>query len=94
MNGKAIITERLITLADINDIVERLPKEAADNAKRQLRKPLLNAYDSHKSTVIYEGKTETLEEKSEVLKWKQSALDLETKAFKEENIPQKIKYYL
>lgn len=92
MNKPCKKTIRLINLADIDDIVERLPKDTAEDAKRQLRKPLLTAYDSHKSTVIYEGKTETVEEKEKVLAWKKSALDLETAAFKD--IPKQVKYYL
>lgn len=92
MNRDCKTTMRLIKLSDVDNIVERLPQEAADNAKRQLRKPLLAAYDSHKSTVIYEGKTETAEEKEQVLAWKQDALDLKTEAFKD--IPEKVKYYL
>lgn len=92
MNGKAIIKERLITLADIDSIVERMPKESADNAKRQLRKALLQAYDCHKSTVIYEGKTETEAERERVLAWKQNALDLKTEAFKD--VPQSVMYYM
>lgn len=92
MNRKARIEERLITLDDIDRIVNGLPHEIACNAKRQLRKPLLQAYDSHKSTVIYEGLTETAEEKEQVLAWKQKALDLETEAFKD--IPQAVMYYM
>ena len=92
MNKPCKTTIRLINLSDVDNIVERLPKATADNAKRQLRKPLLTAYDSHKSTVIYEGKTETAEEKEKVLAWKQKALDLKTEAFKD--IPEKVKYYL
>ena len=92
MNNQCKKTIRMIRLSDIDNIIERLPKESADHAKRQLRKQLLTAYDSHKSTVIYEGKTETEKEKEKVLAWKKSALDLETKAFKE--IPDSVKYYL
>ena len=51
MNGKAIITERVITLDDIDKIVERLPKNVADDAKRQLRKPLLSALDVYDKNV-------------------------------------------
>lgn len=94
MNGKAKNKERLITLSDIDSIVEGLPKEDADNAKRQLRKSLLKAYDSHKSTVIYEGREESAEQKAGILAWKQSALDLKTEAFQEENVPNAVKYYL
>lgn len=92
MNKTCKKTIRLIKLTDIDEIVERLPKETADNAKRQLRKPLLTAYDSHKSTVIYEGNAESEEEHAKVVAWKKSALDLETKAFKD--IPKSVQYYL
>lgn len=92
MNKACKTTMRLIKLSDVDNIVSRLPKGTADNAKRQLRKPLLTAYDSHKSTVIYEGKTETQDEKSKVLAWKQGLLDLQTEAFK--SVPEKVKYYL
>ena len=92
MNKPCKKTIRLINLSDVDNIVERLPKATADNAKRQLRKPLLTAYDSHKSTVIYEGKHETAEDKAQVLAWKQDALDLRTEAFK--NIPKQVRYYL
>jgi hypothetical protein len=92
MNKTCKTTIRRINLADVDNIVTRLPKATADNAKRQLRKSLLTAYDSHKSSVIYEGKTETPDEKSKVLAWKQGLLDLQTEAFK--SVPEKIKYYL
>lgn len=92
MNKTCKTTIRRINLADVDNIVTRLPKATADNAKRQLRKPLLAAYDSHKSSVIYEGKTETQDEKSKVLAWKQGLLDLQTEAFK--SVPEKVKYYL
>ena len=92
MNKPCKTTIRLINLSDVDNIVERLPQATADNAKRQLRKPLLTAYDAHKSTVIYENKEETAEEKEQVLAWKQKALDLKTEAFKD--IPDSVKYYL
>ena len=94
MNGKTKKRERIITLSDIDRIVACIPKESADDAKRQLRKPLLQAYDSHKSTVIYENGMESEEEKAIVLAWKKAALDLETSAFREEEIPNSVKYYL
>ena len=92
MNGKAKITERLITLTDIDSIVERLPKESADNAKRQLRKPLLNAFDIHKGNIAYGAETETADEKARVLAWRNDLKDLKTEAFKD--IPQAVKYYI
>ena len=85
------IKNEKITLEDVDMLVERLPQEHADNAKRQLRDPVLKAFDSHKSSVIYGDGNETAEEREEILSWKQSILDLDTEAFK--NIPEKIKYY-
>ena len=84
---------RLISLSDVDIIEKRLPLDRQKDAKRQLRTPLLTAYDSHKTTVLYENKKETATEKEKVLSWKQSLLDLKTEAFKEENIPQSVKYF-
>ena len=92
MNRPSINKIKLIALTDIDGIVERLPKEYADNAKRQLRTPLLSAFDSYKTSIIYEEKYETYEEKQKILSWKQKLLDLETKAFQE--IPKKVEYYI
>jgi hypothetical protein len=92
MNKTCKKTERIITLADVGEIVARMPKTAADNAKRQLRKPLLTAYDTHKTNVVYDGKIESAKEHEEMIVWKQRILDLETQAFN--NIPNILKYYL
>lgn len=93
MNKTCKKTERIITLADVGEIVARMPKEMADNAKRQLRKPLLTAYDTHKTNVLYEGQEESIEEKEKVLAWKKELLDLKDKAFRAEEIPNSIKYF-
>ena len=69
MNGTQKTNERIITGADIDSIVERLPKESADNAKRQLRKPLLNALDIYDKNVSKGRITESAEEKATVDKW-------------------------
>ena len=82
---------RLIALTDIDDIVERLPIEHANNAKRQLRTPLLEAFDVHKGNISYGAEYETYEEKAEILAWREKIKNLETEAFK--NIPRQIKYY-
>ena len=86
------VKNKIIKIDDIDMLAERLPKEHADNAKRQLRKPILEAFDSYKTSVQYGDAAETQEEHEKVLQWKQSLLNLETEAFK--NIPEKIKYYL
>lgn len=82
MNGKAIITERVITLDDIDKIVERLPKEAADDAKRQLRKPLLSALDVYDKNVTKGRIEESIEEKQIVDIWYRDICDLKDNAFK------------
>lgn len=92
MNRPSKNERRLIELTDIDYIVESLPKESADNAKRQLRKPLFSAFDMHKGNIAYGAETETAEEKEKVLAWREDLKDLKTEAFKE--IPQKVKYYL
>ena len=91
MNGQAKKSRRLISLSDV-DRIEKMPKEYANSAKRQLRKPLLKAFDAHKASVIYGDATETEEEHRRVLAWKKKALDLETEAFKE--VPKSVEYYL
>lgn len=91
MNRPSKKNYRILGLSDVETLDICLPKESADNGKRQLRKTLLRAFDTHKTAVIYEGK-ETQEEKNKVLAWKQGLLDLKTEAFKE--VPEKIKYYL
>ena len=91
MNGKAKITERLITLTDIDSIVERLPKEAADDAKRQLRKPLLNALDVYDKNVSKGRVTETVAQKQAVDGWYKDICDLKDTAFKD--IPSVVRKY-
>ena len=91
-NSEAKITERIIKISDIDKIVSRMPKESADNAKRQLRIPLFSAFDMHKGNIAYGAETETVEEKQMVLAWRENLKDLKTEAFKD--IPEKVKYYL
>jgi hypothetical protein len=46
-----------------------------DTAIRQLRKPLLEAFDIYKSNVVYGVDTETEFEKAEIMTWYQDLLD-------------------
>lgn len=92
-NEQAIIKFRKLNLSDVPVMDSRLNFEDSKNGKRQLRESLLTAYDSHKTTVLYENKSETSAEKSKILSWKQSLLDLDSNAFKQENIPNAIKYF-
>ena len=91
MNGKAIIKERLITLKDMDKIVENLPQEACKNAKRQLRKPLLSALDIYDKNVSKGRVEETKEQKKAVDEWYKDICDLKDEAFK--NIPPAVEKY-
>ena len=86
------IKRRLVALTDIDSVVECLPKDIADNVKRQLRKPLFSAFDMHKGNISYGAEVETVFEREEVLAWREDLKDLKTEAFKQ--IPKSIKYYL
>lgn len=85
-------------LPDINrdyDKIKRLlhyDKEAGEELLRQLRAPLLIAYDSYKSSVVYEGLNETPEEKEKILQWKAQILKLEIDSIRD--VPSVIKYYV
>lgn len=81
-NGPAIVKRRLITVDDIDGVVSRLPKEHADDAKRQLRKPLLNALDVYDKNVSKGRVVESAEQKEVVDAWYRDICDLNTDAFK------------
>lgn len=90
-NGVAKIKERIITLADIDTIVSRLPKADADDAKRQLRKPLLNALDVYDKNVSKGRIYESPEMKQFIDSWYRNICDLKDEAFI--NIPMSVKKY-
>ena len=83
MNKECKKTVRLINLADIDDIVSRLPKETADNAKRQLREKILfPKVDVYDNKVNKGREMESSEQKVEVDAWHKKLRDLDTEAFK------------
>ena len=92
MNGKTKKRERILTLSDIDRIVECIPKESADDAKRQLREPILKAFDIYKSNVYYGIIKETEAEHTKVMEWYNKLCDLDIQAV--ENIPVLIKKYI
>ena len=61
-------------------------------AKRQIRKPLLEAFDIYKSNVYYGIVSETEEEHAEIIEWYGKLLDLEDNAFTA--VPQPILKYV
>ena len=63
-----------------------------DTAIRQLRKPLLEAFDIYKSNVAYGVETETTQDRIEITDWYQDLLDKKESALT--NVPLKIQRYL
>ena len=59
---------------------------------RQLRKPLLKAFDVYKTNVVYGIEKETDVERAEIIAWYNKLLDKDKTAL--EIIPQKIQRYL
>jgi ABC-type Fe3+-hydroxamate transport system substrate-binding protein len=63
-----------------------------DAAIRQLREPLLTAFDKYKTNIVYGIKVENEEQHQKILNWYQQLLDKEEEAL--QNIPEEIKYFL
>ena len=62
---------------------------------RRLREPLLIAFDKYKSNVNYGVEIESEEQRTKIIKWYNAIKDLnENYIVKEENIPERIRYYL
>lgn len=92
MNKDCKKTVRLIKLTDVDELVECLPQETADNAKRQLREKILfPKVDVYDSKVNKGRETESSEQKAEVDAWHKDLRDLKTEAFK--NMPACVKKY-
>ena len=61
---------------------------------RNKRISLLEAFDKYKSNVNYGIVVEDVETRAKIVSWYSDLLNLVESAFKEENIPSEIKYYL
>ena len=62
---------------------------------RRLREPLLVAFDKYKSNVNYGVEFETIEQRQKIITWYNEIKELnENYIVKEENIPERIQYYL
>lgn len=75
------------------DKVNRI-NEAKIDRLRNKRKPLLEAFDKYKTNVNYGIIVEDEETKGRIISWYSDLLNLVESAFKEDNIPSEIKYYL
>ena len=84
-----VLSTRNITTADLAVLSGT---EVSVQAKRQLRKPILDAFDIYKSNVYYGVVTETDAEHYEILYWYQFLLDLDEYALN--NVPKAIAKYI
>lgn len=83
-----IISTKKITI----DSLKNFNGDDLNVAKRNLREPILNAFDIYKSNVYYGVVTETIEEHNMILAWYQDLLDLKESALL--YLPNKVKKYL
>ena len=84
-----VLSARRIDNTDLNAL--RATEEVLE-AKRQLREPILRAFDIYKSNVYYGVVTETDAEHYEILYWYQLLLDLDEYALN--NVPKAIAKYI
>ena len=84
-----VLSTRRIDNTDLNAL--RATEEVLE-AKRQLRKPILEAFDVYKSNLYYGVITETETEHYQILYWYQLLLDLDEYAL--ENVPPTIAKYI
>ena len=64
------------------------------NELRARRVPLLKAFDVYKSSVAYGVEFENEEQRVKMMTWYNLLLALDEDAMREENIPERVKYYL
>lgn len=84
-----ILSKHKINNSDIDDLINT---QEINSIIRQLRKPLLEAFDIYKTNVAYGIEVETDEEKGHILTWYNNLLDKNVEALR--NIPNKILRYL
>jgi hypothetical protein len=78
----------MLTVKDLNKVGTKYK----DTAIRQLREPLLQAFDVYKSNINYGVERETTEERIIIMDWYQDLLDKKETALV--NVPLKIQRYL
>lgn len=84
-----ILSKHKINNSDIDDLINT---QEVNSIIRQLRKPLLEAFDIYKTNIAYGIEAETDEEKEHILTWYNNLLDKNVEALR--NIPNKILRYL
>jgi hypothetical protein len=84
-----ILSVKMINEANLPELRET--SEYKD-AKRQLREPLLKAFDVYKTNVYYGVEKESEHEKAEIIEWYEALCNLQEDALK--NVPSKISRYI
>lgn len=84
-----ILSKHKINNSNIDDLINT---QEINSIIRQLRKPLLEAFDIYKTNIAYGIEVETDEEKEHILAWYNNLLDKNVEALR--NIPNKILRYL
>lgn len=84
-----ILSKHKINNSNIDDLINT---QEINSIIRQLRKPLLEAFDIYKTNIAYGIEVETDEEKEHILAWYNNLLDKNVDALR--NIPNKILRYL
>ena len=84
-----ILSKHKINNSNIDDLINT---KEINSIIRQLRKPLLEAFDIYKTNIAYGIEVETDEEKEHILAWYNNLLDKNVDALR--NIPNKILRYL
>lgn len=84
-----ILSKHKINNSDIDDLINT---QEINSIIRQLRKPLLEAFDIYKTNIAYGIEVETDEEKEHILAWYNNLLDKNVDALR--NIPNRILRYL
>ena len=75
------------------DNTEDLKRQKLEELRAK-REPLLVAFDKYKSNVNYGVEFESEEQRVKMMTWYNLLLALDEDAMKEENIPERVKYYL
>lgn len=79
-----------------NCVVEYDDTEELERQRKQelraKREPLLKAFDTYKTNIVYGLVEETEEERNDIVAWYKRLLDLDEAAI--ENVPSNISYYL
>lgn len=82
-----ILSRRTITYGDLSTLQGT---GIYTDAKRQVRAPLMTAFDIHKGNVNYGSVRETDAEHAQIVAWYQGVCDLDESALNPNNVPKQV----